>query len=82
MSPDLLVWAIGALAEGLGSRAVTRVFEVAPNPVLQWRVEAAEHLQAFSRSFLRDVHGTQVQMDELFARLSAVKDRKRMTSGV
>ena len=40
MSPDLLVWAIGALAEGLGSRAVTRVFEVAPNPVLQWRVEA------------------------------------------
>jgi IS1 family transposase len=74
VSPDKLVWAVTALAEGLGIRAVARVFEVDPNTVLQWLLEAAEHLQAFSRYFLRDVHVEQVQMDELFALLSAVKD--------
>src|SRR6266478_8853512 len=46
---DVLVWAVGALAEGLGIRAVARVFEVDPTPVLQWLVEAAAQLQAFSR---------------------------------
>ena len=48
-------------------------FEVDPNTVLSWRVEAAEHLEAFSRYFLQDVHVEQVQMDELFALLSTVK---------
>src|SRR5262249_13201713 len=37
-------------------------------------VEAAAQLQAFSRHVLRDVRVTQVQLDELFALLSAVKD--------
>ena len=74
VDPDTLVWAIAALAEGLGIRAVARVFEVDPNTVLYWLVEAAEHLATFSRSFLHDVHVEQVQLDELFARLSAVKD--------
>src|SRR6266478_3861417 len=72
--PDLLVWAVGALAEGLGIRAVARVFEVDPNTVLAWLVEVAEHLKAFSQYFLHDVRVTQVQLDELFALLSAVKD--------
>ena len=37
--PTCLVWAVGALAEGLGIRAVARVFEVDPNTVLRgwWR---------------------------------------------
>jgi IS1 family transposase len=73
VSIELLVWAVGALAEGLGIRAVARVFEVDPNTVLQWLVEAADHLQAFSQSFLHDVHVTQVQLDELYALLRAVK---------
>jgi IS1 family transposase len=73
VAPNLLVWAVGALAEGLGIRAVARVFEVDPNTVLQWLVEAADHLQTFSQYFLQDVHVTQVQLDELFALLSAVK---------
>jgi hypothetical protein len=73
LSPDLLVWAIGALAEGLGIRAVARVFEVDPNTVLQWLVEAADHAAAFSRYFLHDVPVSQVQLDELFALLSTVK---------
>jgi IS1 family transposase len=74
VSPDTLVWAIAALAEGLGIRAVARVFEVDPNTVLLWLVEAADHLAAFSRHFLSDVHVDQIQLDELFALLSAVKD--------
>src|SRR5882724_9690470 len=73
VSIALLVWAVGALAEGLGIRAVARVFEVDPNTVLQWLVEAAEQLQAFSQYFLHDVRVTQVQLDELYALLSAVK---------
>ena len=73
VSPDRLVWAIGALAEGLGMRAVARVFEVDPNTVLAWLVEVADHATAFSQYFLHDVRVTQVQLDELFALLSAVK---------
>jgi IS1 family transposase len=49
------------------------VCEVDPNTVLQWLVEAAEQLQAFSRDVLHDVRVTQVQLDELFALLSAGK---------
>jgi hypothetical protein len=71
---DKLAWAIGALAEGLGIRAVARVFEADPNAVLDWLIEAAEHLEAFSHYFLRNVNVAQVQMDELFALLSAVKE--------
>ena len=73
VAPDVLVWAVSALAEGLGIRAVARVFEVDPHTVLQWLVEAAEQLQAFSQYFLHDVRVTQIQLDELFALLSAVK---------
>jgi hypothetical protein len=74
--PERLVWAVTALAEGLGIRAVARVFEVDPNTVLQWVVEAADQATAFSQYFLHDVHVDQVQLDELFARLSAVKTRQ------
>jgi transposase-like protein len=74
IEPQKLVWAMAALAEGLGIRGVARVFEADANTVLDWLVEAAEHLQAFSRHFLHDVHVDQVQLDELFALLSAVRD--------
>jgi transposase-like protein len=49
MSPQMLVWAIGALAEGLGIWAVARVFEVDPSMVLQWLVDVAAHAEAFSQ---------------------------------
>jgi hypothetical protein len=55
------------------SGCTTRVFEVDPYTVLQWLVEAADHLQAFSQYFLHDVRVTQVQLDELYALVSAVK---------
>src|SRR2546425_2151577 len=73
-SVELIVRVIACLAEGLGIRGTARVFEVDPNTVLQWLVEAAEQLRAFSQHFLHDVQSRQVQLDELFALLSAVKD--------
>jgi IS1 family transposase len=73
-SVELIVRVIACLAEGLGIRGTARVFEVDPNTVLQWLVEAAEQLRAFSRHALHDVRVQQVQLDELFALLSAVKD--------
>jgi hypothetical protein len=36
--PDELVWAMAALPEGLGIRAVARVFAADPNTVLGWLV--------------------------------------------
>src|SRR5262249_57381289 len=71
---DLIVRVLACLAEGLGIRGTARVFEVDPDTVLQWLVEAAEQLRAFSQHFLHDVRVQQVQLDEVFALLSAVKD--------
>ena len=45
---------------GVGIRGTARVFEVDPNTVLQWLVEAAEQLRAFSRHVLHDVRVRQV----------------------
>src|SRR5919109_462113 len=73
-SVELIVRVLACLAEGLGIRATARVFEVDPNTVLAWLVEAAEQLRAFSAYFLCDLHVTQLQLDELYAVLSAVKD--------
>jgi IS1 family transposase len=64
---------MGAVAEGLGIRAVARGFALDPNTMLHWLTEGADHATAFSRYVLHDVQSTQVQMDELFALLSAVK---------
>lgn len=70
---DLLVHVLACLAEGLGIRATARVFEVDPNTVLHWLVEAAEHLRVFSAYFLCDLHLEQLQLDELYA---VLRDRK------
>src|SRR5499426_1909262 len=61
------------MVQGLGIRATARVFEVAPNTVLQWLVEAAEQLHTFSAYFLCDVHVKQLQLDELYAVLRDLK---------
>src|SRR5919204_6171522 len=73
-SVELIVRVIACLAEGLGIRGTAQVFEVDPNTVLQWLVEAAEQLRAFSRHVLHEVQVRQVQLDALFALLSAVKE--------
>src|SRR5712691_4095281 len=73
LSVELLVRVLACLAEGLGIRATARVFEMDPNTVLQWLVEAAEQLQAFTSYFLCDVHVTQLQLDELYAVIRALQ---------
>jgi IS1 family transposase len=42
--------------------------------VLHWLREAGEQLRAFAQYFLHDLHLTQVQLDELYAVLSALKE--------
>jgi IS1 family transposase/transposase-like protein len=73
-SAELIVRVIACLAEGLGIRGTARVFEIDPNTVLQWLVEGAEHLKAFSVYYLHELHLNQIQLDELYAVLSAVRD--------
>jgi IS1 family transposase len=73
-SSELIVRVLACLAEGLGIRGTARVFEIDPHTVLRWLVEAAEQLKAFSAYFLHEVHINQVQLDELYAVLSAVRD--------
>jgi hypothetical protein len=73
-SVELIMRVIACLAEGMGIRGMAWVFEVDPHTVLQWLVEAADHLHAFSQHCLHGIRVRQVQLDELFALLSAVKD--------
>jgi hypothetical protein len=70
---ELIVRVLACLAEGLGIRATARVFEVDAKTVLQWLVEAAGQLRAFSRYFLCDLHVEQLQLDELYAVLRDLK---------
>jgi IS1 family transposase len=71
---ELIVHVLACVAEGLGMRATARVFEVDPNTVLRWLVEAAEQLTAFSAYFRCEIHVNQLQLDALYAVRSAVKD--------
>ena len=73
VSPARLVWASGALAAGLGLRAVVRGCEGDPNPGRAWGLEVAAHATAFSRSFLHAVRVTQVPLDALLALRRAVQ---------
>jgi hypothetical protein len=72
-SVERIVRVLACWAAGLGIRGTARGFEVDPNPVLQWRVEAAEQLQALSRHVRHDGRVRQVQVDALCALRSAVK---------
>src|SRR5262249_14076269 len=74
VSVELIVRVIACLVEGLGIRGTARVFEIDPNTVLRWLVEAAEQRHALSAYFLHELHLNQVQLDELYAVLSAVRD--------
>jgi IS1 family transposase len=76
VAPELIVRGIACLAEGLGIRGTARVFEVDPNTVLHWLVEAADQLRVLSAYFLHDLPLRQEQLDELYAVLSAVKEGK------
>ena len=65
---------LACLAEDLGIRGTARVFEVDPNTVLQWLVEAAEQAAGVFTVFPAMSMLSQVQLDELYAVLREVKD--------
>jgi len=54
------------LAEGLGLRGTARVLEVKLDTVRHWLRVAAQHSDQVSRSLLRDLKCSQVQVDELW----------------
>jgi IS1 family transposase len=66
--------AIVALCEGVSPRKVARIFEVDKDTVLRWLVEAAKHSEAVIRYMVHNLHLTQVQMDELYALLSEMRE--------
>ena len=51
--PQQIEQALTALAEGLGIRAVGRVFQVAPDTVLDWLLAAGSHIEAFTDYLVR-----------------------------
>ena len=61
------------MVQGLGIRSTTRVFEVDPNTVLGWLVEAADQLRTCSKYFWPNLHLTQGPLDELSALLGEGK---------
>src|SRR5215471_10462482 len=73
---ELIVRVLACLAEGLGIRGTARVFEIDPNTVLRWLVGGgrSEQLKAFSSYFLHELPIKQMQLDELYTVLSAVRD--------
>jgi len=71
--PEQIEQALTALAEGLGIRAVGRVFKVEPDTVLAWLLEAGAHLEAFTDYLVRELAVEQVQLDELFGLIRAVE---------
>jgi hypothetical protein len=74
VSVELIGRVLAWLAEGWGMRATARVVVVDPRTVRDGFVEVAEQLRTFACYFLCDLHLRQVQLDELYAVLSAVKD--------
>src|SRR5262244_3917639 len=60
--------------EGFAARGRPLPLNPGECAVLQWLVEAAEQLKAFTSYFLCDLHVTQLQLDELYAVLRGVKD--------
>ena len=71
--PEQIGQALSALAEGLGIRAVGRVFGVEPDTILDWLLAASQHGVAFTDYLVRDLELEQVQLDELFGIVRAVE---------
>ena len=68
---EQIVRAMASLAEGVGIRAVGRIFEVEPETVLAWLVAAAQQLEAFNSYMTRQLAVEQVQLDELYGVIRA-----------
>jgi transposase-like protein len=75
----ILLDAVAMLVERNSLRAVSRIKHCTADAVLHWLDLAGQHGAAVHRHFIRDVHPTQVQVDELW---SVVKKNKRICTQV
>jgi len=67
LPPEKLCQIIQGLAEGWNLHSIARVLKVEPDTVKACLVRAAEHMEAVSSYLIRDLHLSQVQVDELWA---------------
>ena len=65
---------IALLCEGVNPRKIGRVFKVDKDTVLGWLVEAAKHSEVVIGYMIHNLELTQVQMDELYALLSGMRE--------
>jgi transposase-like protein len=57
------------MAEGLSTRAAARVFSTSETTLRRWLSRAGQHSQNLHERFLRTLHLTHVQLDELRLKL-------------
>jgi IS1 family transposase/transposase-like protein len=69
-----IMLAIALLCEGVSPRKIARVFEVDKDTVLGWLAEAAKHSETVIGYMVHNLEPTQVQMDELYALLSGMRE--------
>ncbi len=65
-SRQTLLDAVSMLVERNSLRAIGRIKDCQPNSVLRWLDLAGQHAVAMSNLLIRDLHLTQVQIDELY----------------
>ncbi len=67
LAAETLCQIIQGLAEGWHLHSIARVFQVEPDTVKACLVRGAEQMEAVSSYLIRDLHLSQVQVDELWA---------------
>lgn len=63
---SMLLDAVAMLVERNSLRAISRIKQCKPNTVLHWLDLAGQHAAVVSNHFIRDLHLTQAQIDELW----------------
>lgn len=64
---DKIVRVLSLLVNGMGKNAVCRLEGVSGESVSSWLVLAAKHVEAFTTYLQKDMHLTQVQIDEFWS---------------
>ena len=59
-APDTIIYALKALAEGLGIQATARVFDVDADTGQDWLSQVAEHMEAISRYLIHELNLSQM----------------------
>ena len=63
---NILLDAVAMLVERNSLRAIGRIKQSKPNTILHWLDLAGQHATAVNKHFIRSLHLTQAQIDELW----------------